>query len=120
MRTLYHDRPETLLAVMDAFSAERVKSNTAAVVDEKRPFQLFLLGVVHLDDVTVNEHLPGVCTEILCAELCHLLTDQIFLLIQANFLADRSCAVWYRFSPPYFTTDKKTAIDGPAQKFFLL
>ena len=31
--------------------------------------QLLLLGVIHLDDVPVDEHLPGVCAEIAGAEL---------------------------------------------------
>ena len=58
--------------------------------------QLFLLGVIDLDDVPVNQHLPGVCAEIAGTELIHLVTDQAqFLLVQADFFADGSCAVWH-------------------------
>ena len=44
MRTLYQDRPETLLAVVDAFPAEGVKGDAATVVEKERPFQLFCFG----------------------------------------------------------------------------
>ena len=40
VRTLYQDRPETLLAVVDAFPAEGVKGDAATVVEKERPFQL--------------------------------------------------------------------------------
>ena len=56
----------------------------------------FLLGVIDLDDVSVDQHLAGVCAEIAGAELVHLVTDQAqFLLIQADFFADGSCTVWH-------------------------
>ena len=58
--------------------------------------QLLLLGVIHLDDVPVDEHLPGVCAEIVGAELIHLVANYAqFLLIQADFFADGSCTVWH-------------------------
>ena len=37
--------------------------------------QLFLLGVVHLDDVAVDEHFPGVCAEVAGSELIHLVAN---------------------------------------------
>ena len=40
VRTLYHDRPETLLAIMYAFPAEGVKGDAATVIEKERPFQL--------------------------------------------------------------------------------
>ena len=39
--------------------------------------QLFLLGVVHLDDVAVDEHFPGVCAEVVRSQLAHLMLDEI-------------------------------------------
>ena len=39
--------------------------------------QLFLFGVVHLDDVAVDQHFAGVGSEIAGAELLHLVADQI-------------------------------------------
>lgn len=58
--------------------------------------QLFLLGVIALDDVPVNQYFSGIRAEIAGAELVHLVTDQAQLpLIQADFLADWSCAVWH-------------------------
>ena len=40
MRANNDNRPETLLAVVDAFPAEGVKGDAATVVDKERPFQL--------------------------------------------------------------------------------
>lgn len=58
--------------------------------------QLFLLSVIHLDDVPVDEHFPGIRTEVAGTELVHLVANYAqFLLIQADFFADGSCAVWY-------------------------
>ena len=58
--------------------------------------QLLLLGVIDLDDVAVDEHLPGISAEVVRPQLAHLVLDEIqFLLVQADFLADRSCAVWH-------------------------
>ena len=40
VRTLYHDRPETLLAIMYALPAEGVKGDASTVIEKERPFQL--------------------------------------------------------------------------------
>ena len=56
--------------------------------------QLLLLGVVHLDDVAVDEHLAGIRAEVVCSQLAHFVLDEIqLLLVQADFLADGSRAV---------------------------
>ena len=58
--------------------------------------QLFLLGVVYLDDVSVDQHFSGIRAEIVGAELIHLVANHAqFLLIQADFFADGSCTVWH-------------------------
>ena len=58
--------------------------------------QLFLLCVIDLDDVTIDQHLAGIHPEVVRPQLAHLVLDEIqFLLIQADFLADGSCAVWH-------------------------
>ena len=58
--------------------------------------QLLLLGIVHLDDVAVDQHLAGVSAEVVRPQLAHFVLDEIyFLLVQADFLADGSCAVWH-------------------------
>ena len=58
--------------------------------------QLLLLGVIDLDDVPVNQHFAGIRPEVAGAELVHLVANQTqLLLIQADFLADGSCAVWH-------------------------
>ena len=41
MRANSDNRPETLLAVMDAAAAERVVRHASPVIQEERPFQLF-------------------------------------------------------------------------------
>lgn len=41
MRADNDNRPETLLAVMDAAAAERVVRLASSVIQEERPFQLF-------------------------------------------------------------------------------
>ena len=42
----------------------------------------------------VNQHFPGIRAEVAGAKLVHLVLDEIqFLLVQADFLADGSCAV---------------------------
>ena len=83
--------------------------------------QLFLLGVIDLDDVAVEQHLAGVGAEVVRSQLVHLVLDEIqLLLVQADFLADGSRAIWhdahpFRCSPkaPFF---KKTflAPDAPS------
>ena len=58
--------------------------------------QLFLLGVVYLDDVPVDQHLAGVSAEVVRPQLAHFVLDEIQLLfVQADFLADGSRAVWH-------------------------
>ena len=39
--------------------------------------QLFLLGVIDLDDVPVDEHFPGICAEVVRSQLAHLMLDEI-------------------------------------------
>ena len=41
MGAVHNDRPETLLAVVDAAAAERVVRLASPVIQEKRPFQFF-------------------------------------------------------------------------------
>ena len=43
MRTNNDNRPETLLAIVDAAAAERVVRLASPVIQEERPFQLFLI-----------------------------------------------------------------------------
>ena len=58
--------------------------------------QLFLFGVIHLDDVPVDEHFPGIRAEVAGAKLIHLVANYAqFLLVQADFLADGSRAIWH-------------------------
>ena len=62
--------------------------------------QLFLLGVVYLDDVSVDQHLAGVSAEIVCPQLAHLVLNEIRLLfVEADFFADGSRAVWHIKEP---------------------
>ena len=53
-----------------------VRGNTADSGGE-----FLLLRVVHLDDLTVNRHLPEICAHILCSELRHLCLDNPFLIV---------------------------------------
>ena len=58
--------------------------------------QLFLFGVIHLDDLPVDEHFPGIRAEVAGAKLIHLVANYAqFLLVQADFLADGSRAIWH-------------------------
>src|SRR5699024_8289898 len=51
--------------------------------------QLFLLSVIHLNDIAVDQHLPCVCPEVPGSEQLHLLQNDVpFRLIQTDFLAD--------------------------------
>ena len=62
--------------------------------------QLLLLGVIDLDDVAVDQHLAGIRSKIVRPQLAHLVLDEIqFLLVQADFLADGSRAVWHEAHP---------------------
>ena len=58
MRTNNDNRPETLLAVVDAAAAERVVRLASPVIQEERPFQLFDLlmrGIsVFLSRITIR------------------------------------------------------------------
>ena len=93
MRANNDNRPETLLAIVDTAAADEVDvcGNPA-----DSGSQLLLLGVIHLDDVPVDEHLPGVCAEVVRPQLAHFVLDEIQLLfVQADFLADGARAVWY-------------------------
>ena len=55
--------------------------------------QLFLLGVVHFDDVTVNRHLAKIRAHVLGAELRHFALDEPPLLLgDAELDANRTCA----------------------------
>ena len=55
--------------------------------------QFLLLGVIHLDDVTVNRYLAEICTHVPGAELRHIVLDEPPLLLgDAELDADRSCA----------------------------
>ena len=38
-------------------------------------------GIVHLDDITVNRHLPEICSHVPCSELRHLCLDDSFLIV---------------------------------------
>ena len=65
--------------------------------------QLFLIGVIHLDDVAVDEHLAGIGSEISGSQLAHLLLNEIQLcLIQTDFLADGARAVCHGHIPLSF------------------
>ena len=68
--------------------------------------QLFLLGVIDLDDVAIDQHLAGVSAEVVRPQLAHFVLDEIyFLLVQADFLADGSRAIWHVLLPPQFQTE---------------
>ena len=55
--------------------------------------QLFLLGVVHFDDVAVDRHLAEICAHVLSTELRHLALDEPPLPFgDAELDADRSCS----------------------------
>ena len=93
MRANNDNRPETLLAIVDTAAADEVDV-CGKLADSGS--QLLLLGVIHLDDVPVDEHFPGVCAEVVRPQLAHFVLDEIQLLfVQADFLADGARAVWY-------------------------
>ena len=61
-----------------------------------RGSSLFLFCVIDLGDVPVDEHFPGIRTEVAGTELVHPVANHAqFLLIQADFFADGSCTVWH-------------------------
>ena len=58
--------------------------------------QLFLLGVIHLDDVAVDCHLAKICAHVFGTELRHLALDEPPLLLgDTEFNADRPCSFSY-------------------------
>lgn len=58
--------------------------------------QLFLLGVIHFDDVAVDCHFSEICAHVLSTELSHLALDKLTLLLgDAELDADRPCAFSY-------------------------
>lgn len=58
--------------------------------------QFFLFSVIDLDDIPIDECLPGIRAEIAGAELVRLVANQTQLMfIQADFPAGGSCAVWH-------------------------
>ena len=62
--------------------------------------QLFLLGVIHLDDVAVNGHLAELGSHIASSQLRHFAFDQpMFVITDAGLDADRSCSVWHKIIP---------------------
>ena len=86
------DQVDIMLAAVDA-AADMVDvgSNPA-----DGGSQLLLLGVIDLDDVAVNQHFSGIRAKVAGAELIHLVANHAqFLLVQADFLADGSRAVWH-------------------------
>lgn len=61
-------------------------------------WQLLLLGVIDLDDIPIDQHIPVIHTEVVGPKLAHFVLNEItFRFIQAYFLADGACAVWYFF-----------------------
>lgn len=64
--------------------------------------QLFLLVVFHLNDVAVNQHLPGESAEVPDSELLHLLGNNIpFCFTQAAFLSDGAGTFRHCVPPTY-------------------
>ena len=58
--------------------------------------ELFLLRVVHNDDVAVDQHLPCIRTEVLRADHLHLLCNRpFFLWCQPNLLLNVSCSSYH-------------------------
>ncbi len=82
--------------------------------------QLFLLGVVHLDDLAVDCHLAQIRTYVLGAKLCHFALDDLPLLFgDAELDADRPCAfshVGIRLFQT--TTNSFSRIGGCRKKYF--
>ena len=62
--------------------------------------QILLLGVIDLDYAAVNQHLAGVCAEIVRPQLAHFVLDEIqFLLVQADFFSDGARAIRHEAHP---------------------
>lgn len=82
-----------------------------------------LLGVVHLDDVTVNRHLPEVRPFVTSAKLRHLAFDKlVFVFRYAELNAYRASAVCHKITPScaasHTTTDMDCKFLGAAKNFF--
>ena len=66
--------------------------------------QLFLLGVVHLDDVTINGHLTEIRSHVVGAQLRHFtFNEPVFIVADAELNAYRSCSICHG-APPYGMT----------------
>ena len=86
--------------------------------------QFLLLGVIHLDDVTVNRHLAEICTHVPGAPM--FLVPSCAILF---WMSRRSCSVTQNsmriglvrsaigYSPPQTTTDKFSAFVHSCAKF---
>lgn len=83
--------------------------------------QLFLLGVIHLDDVAIDRHFSEICAHVFGTELRHLALDEPPLLFgDAELDADRPCAfshVGIRLLQT--TTDISSGKLGTVQRIFL-
>lgn len=63
--------------------------------------QLFLFGVVHLDDITVDGHLAKIGSHVLSAQLRHFVFDEpVFIVANTEFNAYRSSSICHGV-PPY-------------------
>ncbi len=61
----------------------------------------FLLGVIDLDDVAIDQHLAGVSAEVVRPQLAHLMVDEFSSCsFKADFLSDGSRAIWHVLLPP--------------------
>ena len=121
------NRPETLLAVVDAAAAERVVRLASPVIQGKTTIPVFLIcscvaylysfpesqfvsllyfqqfpyvshSVFQLGNIGIIETPGAVDAAADVVDICGNPADgssQLFLLIQADFFADGSCAVWY-------------------------
>lgn len=56
----------------------------------------FKEGILHLDDIAVDEHLAGVCAEVLRLNERHLLAYQTHLILSdTDVELDAPCLVWF-------------------------
>ena len=63
--------------------------------------KLFLLGVVYLNDVAVNQHFPRVCAKVLRSDLLHLTRNEAFFILRDSKAEyDWSGPVCHRCSVP--------------------
>lgn len=112
------EKPEILLAFADQLLAEHEKNRQlSGEVERLRPkadfYDAFVheenctnnVPGVHLDDISVNRHLPQVGADPLCLELGHLLFHQFFFLgghIELHL--DISFSVCHRGISPLFVS----------------